>query len=350
MKPLNARPRQDVLRAAISRLLNRLIQEDFEIPKDVEALKVAKQRITQSKFYSPQLERFLIQPPENVPRLVTWLLHHLIALLALLENENEQLKKSSLATAELKKLRAALDDAQLIYRFYPNELRELYSRAICEALAESRPWERKTLGRAPTKEKVQRKNSKLRNDRKRARRKLEPCFTWAEDDDTGSIVKEIASAHSLPATSCLDSALRGGRVKMASPDEDSLQNLFGIHRHRGELKDLPSNGKGKNVSYDFRAVLEVFTRLLKASGRNAWPRNQKQRTATLRSLDRYLDRVIRRWSSPPLSPLIPIHQIILNPERIAANQESDLTPRQRADAKGRENAIKLKAVLRPFLA
>jgi len=74
---------------------------------------------------------------------------------------------------------------------------------------------------------------------------------------------------------CLDKIFVGGRLKMHEREgemmsfwspghrirEPGLQNLFGMHRNRFP-KDLPAKEDGREIWYDYRAVVEIMRALL----------------------------------------------------------------------------------------
>jgi hypothetical protein len=66
----------------------------------------------------------------------------------------------------------------------------------------------------------------------------------------------------VPSTGpCLDILFSGGDVRMAGC-VDSLENLFGVDRHRFP-KSLPRSRRGRNAVYDLVAFVECLIHLLK---------------------------------------------------------------------------------------
>ena len=67
---------------------------------------------------------------------------------------------------------------------------------------------------------------------------------------------------------CLDKIFHGGRYKMSGA-VDSLQWLFGLSRKKLSMARPPIT-KGREISYDYRAVLACMEALLKQAGPNAY--------------------------------------------------------------------------------
>lgn len=71
---------------------------------------------------------------------------------------------------------------------------------------------------------------------------------------------------SQPTESCLDILFRGEFVKMCG-DRDSLENLFGVDRHRFP-KSLPNKRRGRKVVYELDAAVECMIHLLASQDRD----------------------------------------------------------------------------------
>lgn len=82
---------------------------------------------------------------------------------------------------------------------------------------------------------------------------------------------------------CLDIFFRGGAIKMAG-HWDSLENLFGVDRHRFP-DSLPCKRRGRNVVYYLDAFIECLTHLLaNRDGHQQWPPEPTQREPMLRGI------------------------------------------------------------------
>jgi hypothetical protein len=71
-----------------------------------------------------------------------------------------------------------------------------------------------------------------------------------------------------PTGPCLDGIFNGGRVKMSGIG-DSLQRLFGLSRKRLSMA-RPALRRGREIFYDYWAVLACMDALLKQTGANAY--------------------------------------------------------------------------------
>lgn len=79
---------------------------------------------------------------------------------------------------------------------------------------------------------------------------------------------------------CLDDIFRGGRIKMCDDYKESLQSLFDLHRKK--LAPAPQIRVGREVFYDYRAVLRCMDTLLKhPKERPHWLPNPDRRRTVL---------------------------------------------------------------------
>jgi hypothetical protein len=91
---------------------------------------------------------------------------------------------------------------------------------------------------------------------------------------------------------CLDILFRGGAIRMAG-HADSLENLFGVDRHRCP-KALPHKRSGRNKVYYLDAFVECLIHLLaNRDGYEQWLNEPRQRKLVLRGIIRRA----RRFSS-----------------------------------------------------
>lgn len=90
----------------------------------------------------------------------------------------------------------------------------------------------------------------------------------------GAIERDFSTRSALsllevapPIGPCLDGIFRGGSVKMSGIG-DSLQWLFGLRRKRLSMA-RPALRRGREIFYNYRAVLACMDALLKQTGANA---------------------------------------------------------------------------------
>ena len=118
----------------------------------------------------------------------------------------------------------------------------------------------------------------------------------------GLIVKEFGEPEiatidpklsSRPTGPCLDILFGGGGVPM-SGHVSSLENLFGVDRHRLP-KSLPANRSKRNVLYSLDAFLKCLVHLLEnRNSRQQWPPDPAQRKLVIEGI---IERVHRFFSS-----------------------------------------------------
>jgi hypothetical protein len=91
------------------------------------------------------------------------------------------------------------------------------------------------------------------------------------------------SLASRPTGACLDILFSGGTVKMCGCS-DSLENLFGVDRHRFP-KSLPRERSGRTVVYRLDAFQQCLIHLLEnRSDGEQWPREPSLRELVLRGI------------------------------------------------------------------
>ena len=133
--------------------------------------------------------------------------------------------------------------------------------------------------RLPRREKKTRAKPKIEAERaqglKRSKNKYEER---RREYRAGLIMKEFGQSQvsdpylplPRPTGPCLDILLRGGAVHR-SGDRNSLENLFGVDRHRFP-KSLHPKRNGRNLVYDISAFLDCLVHLLKnRSAGQQWP-------------------------------------------------------------------------------
>lgn len=167
---------------------------------------------------------------------------------------------------------------QRLIQYRPKELANLVHQAANLARQAAREdFERRFLPMIAAQKKVRRKIN-TQEERLLRSKQAKNRYEHLERSyirKPGAIEREfsarsgLASLYPLPITGpCLDEIFHGGTCKMSGA-VDSLQWLFGLSRKKLSMAKPPIT-KGREISYDYRAVLACMEALLKQAGPNAY--------------------------------------------------------------------------------
>lgn len=278
--------RETNIRSAIEALIQRLVNEDIGRSKPSKAFADVDQLVKESGLWADNFCDFILKPPlewlyaPNYSRLI----YHLLGLISLLYQYNKSLVRATEAAvphSEMKELRRGMRDLKFMHHFCRAQLEELYRSASFKWIATTKP--------SPLQQRPQlkpTKNSKQRHDSRRRATNKSAHFAWLDTQQKlGRIEEQFSDVRNFPAVSCLDEILQGGQISMAA-GQNSLQELFGVHRLRSEMKNLPVITDGRRRKYDYKAVLMLLERLVALEG--VWPRQREMTAPILLGIYRYV--------------------------------------------------------------